>query len=90
MDSRGPFNTFRSNHIHHNAAAGVRIGGDLPGDAVGNDVYDNVITDNARGGIKVEEFGPHGRICGNVMSDNNGGNAVGTYRARIGDPTAPC
>jgi hypothetical protein len=90
MESRGPSNTFRFNHIHHNAAAGIRLGGDLPGDAVGNDVHHNVITHNARGGIKVQEFGPHGKICGNVMTANEGGNAVGTYKDQIGDPTAFC
>jgi hypothetical protein len=90
MDSRGPSNTFRFNIIHHNAAAGVRIGGDRPGDAVGNNVLHNVITDNARGGIKVQEFGPHGRICGNLMRGNEGGDAVGAYKSTIGDPTAPC
>ncbi len=90
MDTRGSHNTFRSNHIHHNAAAGVRIGGDRPGDAVGNDVRDNVISSNARGGIKVQDPGPHGRICGNVMRDNVGGNVVGDHAHRIGDPTAPC
>jgi nitrous oxidase accessory protein NosD len=90
MESRGPSNTFRFNNIHHNAAAGIRIGGDLPGDAVDNEIHHNVITDNARGGIKVQEFGPHGKICSNVMRDNVGGNAVGTYKDQIGDPTAPC
>jgi hypothetical protein len=90
MESRGPSNTFRFNYIHHNAAAGIRIGGDLPGDAVDNDIHHNVITDNARGGIKVQDFGPHGRICGNVMRDNVGGNAVGDHKEQIGDPTAPC
>jgi hypothetical protein len=90
MESRGPSNTFRFNVIHHNAAAGIRIGGDRPGDAVDNDIVHNVITDNARGGIKVMEFGPHGTICGNLMHGNVGGNAVGTYKDLIGDPTAAC
>lgn len=90
MDTRGPHNTFRHNEIHHNAAAGVRIGGDRPGDAVGTNVHDNVITANARGGIKVQDPGPHGRICGNVMRDNAGGHAVGDHAGSIGDPTAPC
>ncbi len=35
-----------------------------------------MITHNARGGIKVQEFGPHGKICGNVMFANKGGNAA--------------
>ncbi|TQM03084.1 DUF1565 domain-containing protein [Pseudonocardia kunmingensis] len=90
MDTRGSYNTFRSNHIHHNAAAGVRIGGDRPGDAVGNAVRDNVITGNARGGIKVQDPGPQGAICGNVMHGNTGGDVVGDFADRIGIPTTPC
>ncbi len=90
MESRGSYNTFRANKIFANAAAGIRLGGDLPGDAVGNAVIGNEITGNARGGIKVQEFGPHGQICGNTMSGNVGGDAVGTYKDQIGDPAAPC
>ncbi|MEV4411489.1 right-handed parallel beta-helix repeat-containing protein [Catellatospora sp. NPDC049609] len=90
IESRGSYNTIRGNWIHHNAAAGVRIGGDLPGDAVGNDIYANTITDNARGGIKVQDAGPHGRVCGNVMRDNVGGDLVGTYAGQLADPTAAC
>ncbi|GAA5109813.1 right-handed parallel beta-helix repeat-containing protein [Pseudonocardia adelaidensis] len=90
MESRGPSNTFRFNYIHHNAAAGIRIGGDRPGDAVDNDIEHNVITDNARGGIKVQDAGPHGRICGNVMRGNAGGEVVGTYAVTLGAATALC
>jgi uncharacterized protein DUF1565 len=90
MESRGPSNTFRFNLVRANAGAGIRIGGDRPGDAVDNDVVQNVIMDNARGGIKVMEPGPQGTICGNVMRGNVGGDAVGAYRDRIGDPTAAC
>jgi len=90
MDARGPSNTFRFNHIHDNAAAGVRIGGDRPGDAVGNAVEHNLITDNARGGIKVQDAGPHGRICGNVLRGNAGGDVVGAHKDGVEDPTRPC
>jgi hypothetical protein len=90
MESRGHHNTFRSNDIHDNAAAGIRLGGDLPGDAVGNDIYDNRIINSARGGIKVQDAGPHGKVCGNTMSNNVGGNVVGDHPTTIGDPTAPC
>ncbi|GAA0918568.1 right-handed parallel beta-helix repeat-containing protein [Pseudonocardia zijingensis] len=90
MDARGPSNTFRYNHIHHNAAAGIRIGGDRPGDAVGNAVHHNVITDNARGGIKVQDPGPHGAICGNLMHGNVGGDVVGAHTDGMDDPTRPC
>jgi len=75
MDARGPHNTFRSNRIEHNAAAGVRIGGDRQGDAVGTTIHDNMIAHNARGGVKVQDPGPYGTICGNAMHDNMGGDA---------------
>lgn len=75
MDARGPHNTFRSNRIEHNAAAGVRIGSDRQGDAVGTTIHDNMIAHNARGGVKVQDPGPYGTICGNAMHDNMGGDA---------------
>jgi hypothetical protein len=90
MTSRGPGNKFHHNKIYGNAGAGLRIGGDEPGDAVDNDMFENVVTDNARGGIKVMDAGPHGKICGNRMSNNVGGNVVGDFPTSIGDPTAPC
>jgi hypothetical protein len=90
MTSRGPGNTFHHNKIYGNAGAGVRIGGDRPGDAVDNDIFENVITDSARGGIKIMDAGPHGKVCGNRMSNNVGGNVVGDFPASIGDPTARC
>jgi hypothetical protein len=90
MTSRGPGNTFHHNKIYGNAGAGVRIGGDRPGDAVDNDIFENVITDSGRGGIKIMDAGPHGKVCGNRMSNNVGGNVVGDFPASIGDPTAPC
>jgi hypothetical protein len=90
MTSRGPGNTFHHNKIYGNAGAGLRVGGDRPGDAVDNDMFENVVTDNARGGIKVMDAGPHGKVCGNRMSGNVGGNVVGDFPASIGDPTAPC
>lgn len=90
MESRGSYNTFRHNKIYANAAAGIRIGGAQPGDAVGNHIYENEIFDNLRGGIKAQEPGEYGRICGNVMSGNIGGNVVGTYKAQLPDPTAAC
>jgi hypothetical protein len=90
MHSRGAGNTFRSNKIHDNAGAGVGFGGDVPGDAGGNDVFDNVITNDAGGGIKLQDPGPQGKVCGNRMSGNAGGNVVGAFPNSIGDPTARC
>jgi hypothetical protein len=88
FDARGSGNTFRSNTSFANLGAGIRFGGDTPTDGTNNDAHGNVITNNAAGGIKFQAH-PQGRVCGNTMSDNVGGDAVGTYAAEF-DPTAPC
>lgn len=88
FDARGSGNTFRHNIAHNNLGAGLRFGGDTPTDGTGNDAYANVITGNAAGGIKFQAT-PQGQICGNAMSNNTGGNAVGTYASAF-NPTAPC
>ena len=88
MDSRGNGNTFRYNVIHGNTGAGIRFGGDTPADGAGNDAYGNSITGNSAGGIKFQAT-PQGRICGNAMSANTGGDAVGTFGAQY-RPTEPC
>jgi parallel beta helix pectate lyase-like protein len=88
FDARGSGNVFRRNESYGNAGAGIRLGGDTPADGTGNDVYGNMIHDNRAGGIKIQQQ-PQGSICDNVMSNNAGGDAVGTYRARF-SPAAPC
>jgi Right handed beta helix region/Protein of unknown function (DUF1565) len=88
FDARGGGNVFRFNESYGNAGAGVRLGGDRATDGIGNDVYDNAIHDNRSGGIKVQQQ-PQGRLCGNTMSGNVGGDVVGSYRAQI-NPTAGC
>lgn len=88
FDARGSGNTFRYNVARGNLGAGIRFGGDTPTDGTGNDAYGNVITDNAAGGIKFQAQ-PQGLVCGNAMSNNTGGNAVGTYASAF-NPTAPC
>ncbi|HEX5692393.1 MAG TPA: right-handed parallel beta-helix repeat-containing protein, partial [Roseiflexaceae bacterium] len=88
FDSRGSGNIFRRNQSYGNTGAGVRLGGDQSGDGVSNDVYDNAIFDNRAGGIKFQRT-PQGRICGNTMQNNSGGNAVGSYGAQF-SPTASC
>ncbi|MEU2169530.1 DUF1565 domain-containing protein [Micromonospora chersina] len=88
FDARGSGNTFRWNAAVGNRGAGIRFGGDTATDGVDNDAYGNLITDNAAGGIKFQRT-PQGRVCGNRMADNTGGDAVGTYRDAY-DPAAPC
>lgn len=88
MDSRGNGNIFRYNEIFKNDGAGVRLGGDKKNDGINNDVYGNIIRDNASGGIKIQRD-PQGKICGNVMERNIGGNLVGTDNSKI-DPEKSC
>lgn len=88
MDSRGGSNTFRFNEIYNNKGAGVRLGGDTVGININNNVYSNTIRDNKSGGIKIMK-GPQGKICGNIMLNNTGGNMLGDY-AYTGHPTATC
>ncbi len=88
FDSRGSGNIFRYNESFGNLGAGVRLGGDAETDGINNDVYGNNIHDNMGGGIKVQRA-VQAKVCGNPMSNNVGGNAVGTYNTTI-NPTAPC
>lgn len=88
FDSRGSGNVFRRNQSFGNLGAGVRLGGDAETDGIDNDVYENDLHDNAAGGIKFQRA-PQGKVCGNTMADNSGGDAVGTYGGDF-DPTAPC
>jgi hypothetical protein len=88
LDARGSGNTFRFNTVYGNTGAGIRFGGDTPADGTNNDAYGNSITGNRAGGIKFQAT-PQGRICGNAMSGNTGGDAVGTYAAQF-TPTQPC
>ena len=78
LDSRGNSNIFRYNQVFGNRGAGVRLGGDTSSDGSNNDVYGNNIYDNASGGIKFQAK-TQGQICENVMKNNIGGNAVGTF-----------
>lgn len=88
MDSRGNSNTFRNNNIFGNAGAGVRLGGDRKNDGINNNVYSNSIKGNSKGGIKFEKI-PQGKICGNTMSANKGGDLVGSYNKQS-SPTEQC
>lgn len=88
LDARGSRNIFRFNEVYANVGAGVRLGGDANDDGIGNEVYENTITNNKTGGIKFQRK-PQGKICGNTMSGNTGGNAVGTFASSF-IPTKAC
>jgi parallel beta-helix repeat protein len=89
--SRGDANIFRYNNVSGSVGAGIRLGGWLV-DGVqygkNNDVYENIIEDNKNGGIKFQ-VSPQGKVCGNTMSGNTGGDAVGDFGSEF-DPTASC
>ncbi len=88
FDSRGSGNIFRAKQSYGNTGAGIRLGGDSPSDGIGNDIYNNDIHDNQAGGIKVMRQ-PQGKVCGNTMSNNYGGESVGSEAASL-FPSAPC
>lgn len=88
FDSRGSGNTFRNNTSYGNTGAGIRLGGDTSSDGTNNDVYGNIIRDNKAGGIKFQRT-PQRVVCGNTMSGNTGGDAVGSYASSY-RPTAAC
>ena len=88
LDARGSNNIFRFNEVYANVGAGVRLGGDASQDGIDNDVYQNTIKDNKNGGIKFQRK-PQGKICGNTMSGNTSGNAVGTFASSF-TPTKAC
>lgn len=82
FDARGSANIFRYNESFGNSGSGVRLGGDTSVDGINNDVYANSIHDNGAGGIKFQRV-PQGKVCGNTMSNNVGGNSVGSYAGQI-------
>lgn len=88
LDSRGSGNAFLRNRVHDNLGAGIRFGGDTPADGTANDAVGNSIRRNAQGGIKFQAT-PQGAVCGNHMSDNSGGDAVGTF-GDLYEPARPC
>lgn len=88
LDSRGEGNTFRFNEIYGNSGAGVRLGGDKESNGINNNINQNIIKDNKAGGIKFQRT-PQGKICGNTMSGNTGGNSVGTFGSTF-NPTQAC
>ncbi len=87
-DSRGNGNTFRYNKSFNNSGAGIRFGGDTPADGANNNAYYNELSNNVVGGIKFQAT-PQQIVCGNTMTGNTGGDAVGTYGAQF-NPTQAC
>jgi Protein of unknown function (DUF1565) len=88
INCRGNGNILRNNEVYGNLGAGVRLGGHQLTEGINNDVYSNNIHDNQAGGIKFMSE-PQGRICGNEMTNNTGGNSVGNY-ASLFEPTKVC
>ena len=88
FNSRGNGNIFVYNESYGNVGAGIRLGGDISSEGVDNEVCHNSIHDNNAGGIKFQRA-PQADVCGNSMSNNSGGNAVGSYASRY-KPTASC
>jgi hypothetical protein len=88
LDARGSGNIFRGNRSYNNLGAGIRVGGHLETDGTHTDMYDNVLFGNGVGGIKIMRA-PQGRVCGNTLYDNVGGDTSGTYRNDY-TPGAPC
>ncbi|MFI5593902.1 DUF1565 domain-containing protein [Amycolatopsis sp. NPDC051758] len=88
LDARGSGNTFRANRAHDNIGAGVRVGGDTPTDGTSNNIEGNILLSNAAGGIKFEAT-PQGRVCGNTLAGNTGGDATGTFGDEY-DPSRRC
>lgn len=83
-DARGSGNIFRYNTASDNVGAGFRLGGDEEQDGINNEVYDNVITNNRGGAVKVMRQ-PQGRICGNKLENNS--NKSGEYEV---EPDQTC
>lgn len=88
LDARGSGNTFLANRSYDNVGAGVRVGGDTPTDGIDNNIEGNTLLSNAAGGIKFQAT-PQGRVCGNTLADNTGGDATGTYGNEY-VPSRPC
>ena len=89
--SRGKANIIRYNEIHGSVGAGVRLGGHLVDGVqygVDNQVYGNIIKDNAAGGIKIMVDG-QGIICGNHLAGNDAGAVTGGVVEDL-DPSQPC
>lgn len=86
FDSRGNGNIFRYNESYDNIGAGVRLGGDTPADGVDNEVYGNILRNNAAGGIRFQRD-PQRLICENSVEGSAG--AAGNY-AKNYDVSAPC
>jgi hypothetical protein len=69
LDARGNHNTFRYNTIEDNIGAGIRLGGDEESDGTYNNVYENKLSNNKRGALRILRL-PQGTICGNTLTDN--------------------
>ncbi len=86
----GDANVIRWNEIYSNATHGIHLGNPWQGVEYGrhNDVYENIIRNNAGGGINFRVI-PQGKVCGNIMQGNGPGDAIGRYASQF-KPTAKC
>lgn len=85
---RGNRNVVRFNAIGGNRGAGVRLGGDGEQDGVGNEVYGNILWDNAFAAFKIMRR-PQGRLCGNTVRADGTRITRGKHAEDV-DPSAPC
>ena len=78
LSARGNDNILRANVVRNFAGKGVRLGGGITGQGIGNQVYGNTLiaTGDYAIGVMTE---PQGKICGNTLRDNSSGavNALG-------------
>ncbi|MCH7730829.1 right-handed parallel beta-helix repeat-containing protein [Patescibacteria group bacterium] len=91
FSSRGDSNIFRYNEIYDNIGTGFWLGErKVNGVQYGmnNDVYENNIRDNTRGGIGFQVM-PQGQVCGNTIVNDDEKGSIGKYGSEL-DPTQPC
>lgn len=80
-------NIVRFNRITKTDGSGIRIGGDTTNDGINNQVIGNNIN-NTGGGIKFQAKEQQ-QVCGNIMSNNIGGDSVGSFGSLF-SPTENC
>ena len=82
LGSRGSGNVFRYNLVYGNRGAGIRVGGDGERDGIDNDIYGNTFRNNAMGAIRAQR-GPQGKVCENVVEDNDRPEETGPFTREL-------
>lgn len=85
FSARGDRVTFRGNTVLGGAGAGIRLGGDRPGQGVHTVVADNDFERPRGYGVKIMRF-PQGEICGNGLINPG----AGPSNVAATDPSAAC